>query len=97
MKNFYNLHFTTIPGNQFSPMIPHIYFSTKFRTTFIFIGVFTIDRDGTCSTITKNSPNHVATSPKGHIGYIEKPRTIEKPKYYQGKEINDLVHNVACT
>ena len=41
IKNYYNLHFTTTPQNKFLPTIPHTYFSSKFRTTFNFIEVFT--------------------------------------------------------
>ena len=97
IKNYYNLHFTTTPQNQFFPTIPHTYFSTKFRTTFNFIEVFTNDHPDTCATIIQNSTNHIATLPTGHIGYIEVPITNEKPKYYQVNDINTLVHNVAHT
>ena len=78
IKNYYNLHFTTSPQNQFFPTIPHTYFSTKFRTTFNFIEVFRDDKPDTCATIIQNSTNHFATLPTGHIGYIEVPITNEK-------------------
>ena len=69
IKNYYDLHFTTPIHNQFFPTIPHTYFSTKFRTTFNFIEVFTDDKPDTCcATILQNSTNHVATLPTGHIG-----------------------------
>ena len=53
IKNSYNLHFTTTPRNQFFPTIPHTYFSTKFRTTFNSIEVFTEDEPDTCATLIK--------------------------------------------
>ena len=55
--------------------VPHTYFSTKFRTTFNFIEIFTDDKTDTCATIIQNSTNHVPTLPTGHIGYIEFPIT----------------------
>ena len=97
VNNYYNLHFSTTPQNQFFPTIPHTYFSSKFRTTFNFIEVFTDDKPDNCATIIQNSTNHVATLPTGHIGYIEVPITNEKPKYYQVNDINTLIHNVAYT
>ena len=97
INNYYNLHFSTTPQNQFFPTIPHTYFSSKFRTTFNFIEVFTDDKPDNCATIIQNSTNHVATLPTGHIGYIEVPITNEKPKYYQDNDINTLIHNVAHT
>ena len=51
IKNYYDLRITTTPQNQFFPTIPHTYFSTKFRTTFNFIEVFTDDKPDTCETI----------------------------------------------
>ena len=98
IKNYYNLQFATTPKNQFFPTIPHTYFSSKFRTTFNFIEVFTDDKPDVCSTIIQNSnTNHIATLPKGHIGYIEVPITNEQPKYYPVNDINSLVLNVAHT
>ena len=97
LKNYYNLYFATTAKNQFFPTIPHTYFSSKFRTTFNFIEVFTYDKPDYCSTIIQNSTNHIATLPKGHIGYIEVPITNEKPKYYQVNVINSLVLNLAHT
>ena len=97
IKNYYNLHFATTPKNQFFPTIPYTYFSSKFRTTINFIEVFTDDKPDICSTIIQNYTNHIATLPKGHIGYIEVPITNEQPKYYQVNTINSLVHNVAHT
>ena len=97
INNYYNLHFSTTPQNQFFPTIPYTYFSSKFRTTFNFIEVFTDDKPDSCATIIQNSTNHVATLPTGHIGYIEVPITIEKPKYYQVNDINTFIHNVAHT
>ena len=97
IKNYYNLHFATTPKNQFFPTIPHTYFSSKFRTTFNFIEVFTDDKPDICSKIIQNSTNHIATLPKGHIGYIEAPITNEQPKYYHVNDLNTLVHNVAHT
>ena len=94
-KNNYNLHFATTPTNQFFPTKPHIYFFSKFRTTFNSIEVFTDDKPDIGSTIIQNSTNYIATLPKGHIDYIEVPITNEKPKYYQVTDINSLVHNVA--
>ena len=96
-NNYYNLHFSTTPQKQFFPTIPHTYFSSKFRTTFNFIEVFTDDKPDTCATIIQNSTNHIATLPTGHIGYIEVPITNEKPKYYQVNDINTLIHNVTHT
>ena len=80
MKNYYNLHLQTTPQNQFFPTVPHTYFSTKFRTTFTFIEVFTEDKPDICATLIQNSTNHIATLPTGHIGYIEVPISNEKPK-----------------
>ena len=97
IKNYYNLHFVTTPKNQFFPTIPHTYFSTKFRKTFNFIEIFTDDKPDICSTIIQSSTNHIATLPKGHIGYIEVSITDEQPKYYQVNDINSLVHNVVHT
>ena len=34
---------------------------------------------------------HIATLPKGHIGYIEVPITNEQPKYNQVNDLNLLV------
>ena len=97
IKNYYNLHFATTPKNQFFPTIPHTYFSSKFRTTFNFIEVFTGDKPDICSTIIQNTTNHIATLPKGHLGYIEVPITNEQPEHYQVNDLNPLVHNVAHT
>ena len=97
MKKFYNLHFTTTPQNHFFPTIPHTYFATKFRTNFNFIEVFTDKKPDICATIIQNTSNHVATSPAGHIGYIEVPITNEKHKLYQINDINTLIHNVTHT
>ena len=36
IKNYHNLHFTATSQNHFFPSVPHTYFATKFRTTFIF-------------------------------------------------------------
>ena len=96
IKN-YDLHLTTTLQNQFIPTIPHTYFCTRFRTTFIFNEVFTDDKPNICATIIQNSTNHIATLPTGHIGYIEVPITNEKPKYYQVKDINTLINNVTHT
>ena len=52
---------------------------------------------GICAAITQNTSKHVATLPTGHIGHIEVPITNEKPKFYQVKDINTLVHNVTHT
>ena len=89
-NNYYNLHFSTTPQNQFFPTIPRTHFSSKFCTTFNFIEVFTGDKPDNCATIIQNSTNHVATLPPGHIGYIDVPITKEKPKYYQ---VNDITHS----
>ena len=97
INNYYNLHFSTTPQQQFFPTIPHTYFSSKFRTTFNFIEVFTDDKPDTCATIIQNSTNHIETLPTGHIGYIEVPITNEKPKYYQVNDLNTLIHNVTHT
>ena len=97
INNYYSLHFSTTPQKQFFPTNPHTYFSSKFRTTFNFIEVFTDDKPDTCATIIQNSTNHIATLPTGHIGYIEVPITNEKPKYYQVKDLNTLIHNVTDT
>ena len=53
IKNYYNLHFATILKNQLLPTIPLTYFSSKFRTTFNFIEVFTDDKPDICSKIVK--------------------------------------------
>ena len=84
-----DLHFTTTAQNQFFPTVPHTYFSTKFRTTFNFIEVFTDDKPDTCATIMQISTNHLATPNTGHIGYIEVPITNEKVN-----DISTLIHNV---
>ena len=97
IKNYYNLHFTTTPQNQFYPTIPHTYFSTEFRTTFNFIEVLTDDKPDSWATIIQNSTNHIATLPTELIGYIEVPITNEKPKFYQVNEFNTLIHNVTPT
>ena len=68
INKYYNLHFPTTPQNQCFPTIPHTYFSSKFRTTFIFIEVFTDDKPDNCATFIQNSKNHVATLSTGHIG-----------------------------
>ena len=88
MKNNYNLHFATTP---------HTYFSSKIRTTFNFIEVFTDDKPDICSIFNQNYTNHIATLPKGHIGYIQVPITNEQTKYYQVNDLNTLVHTVAHT
>ena len=76
-------------------MIPHTYFSTKVRTTFLhFFEVFTDDNQDTCATNIQNSTNHIATQPTRHIGYIEVPITNEKPNKYQINDINTLIQNV---
>ena len=82
IKNYYNLHFTTTPQNQFLPTIPHTYFSSKFCTTFNLIEVFTDGKPDTCATVIQNSTNYNATVPTGHIGHIEVPITNEKLKFY---------------
>ena len=97
INNYYNLHFSTTLQKQFFPTILHTYFSSKFRTTFNFIEVFTDDKHNTCATIIQNSTNHIATLPTGHIGYIEVPITNEKTKYYQVNDLNTLIHNVTHT
>ena len=94
MNNCYNLHFSTTPQNRFLPTIPHTYFSSKFRTTFNFIEVFTDDKPDNRATIIQNSTNHVATLPTGQMGYIEVLITNENPKYYQVSDMNTLIHNV---
>ena len=96
-KNYYNLRFTTTPQSQFFPTIPLTYFSTKFRTTFNFIEIFTDDKPDNCATILQNSTTHIATLPKGDIGKIEIPITNERPKYYQVNDINTLIHNIFHT
>ena len=97
INNYYNLHFARNPKNKIFPTIPHTYFSSKYRTTFNFIEVFTDVKPDICSTIIQNSTNHIATLPKGQIGYIEVPITNEQPKYYQINHLNTLVPNVAHT
>ena len=97
IKNYYDLRFTTTPQNQFFPTVPHTHFSTNFRTTFIFIDIFTDDKPEICATNIQNSKNHIATVPTGHIGYIEVPITNGKPTNYQVNEINILIHNVTHT
>ena len=97
IKNYHNLHFTTTPQNHFFPSVPHTYFATKFRTNFNFIEVFTDDKPDICATIIQNTSKHIATLPTGHIGYIEVPITIEKPKFFQVNDINTLIHNVTHT
>ena len=92
-----NLHFKITPQNQFFPTVPYIYFSTKFRTTFNFIDVFTEDKPNTCATLIQNSTNHIATLPTGHIGYFEVPITNEKQKLYHVNDIKTLIHNVTHT
>ena len=89
--------FTTTPRNQFFPLIPYTYFATKFCTTLSFLEVFADKRPDTCSTPIKYTTNHVATLPKGNIGYFEVPSTNAKPKYNQVNDINTLVHMVAQT
>ena len=96
-KNYYDLRFTTTPQNQFFPTIPHTYCSTKFRTTFNFLEVFTDKKQDICATIIQNSTNHIATLPTGHIEYIEVPIANEKPKFYQVNNVNTLLHNVTHT
>ena len=97
IKNYYNLHFTTSPQNQFFPTVPHTYFSTEFRTTFNFIEFFTDNKPDTCATLIQNSTNQIATPPTGHIGYIEVPIRNEKPKHYHVNDINTSIHNVTHT
>ena len=97
INNYYNLCFSTTPQNQFFLTIPHTYFSSKFRTTFNLIEVFTDDKPDNCAAIIQNSTNHVATLPTGHIGYIEVSITNEKPECYQVNDINTLIHNVTHT
>ena len=97
IKNYHNFHFTTTPQNHFFPSVPHTYFATIFRTNFNFIEVFTDDKPDICATIIQNTSKHVATLPTGHIGYIEVPGTMEKPKFFQVNDINTLIHNVTHT
>ena len=61
INNYYNLYFSTTPHKQFFPIIPHIYFSSKFCSTCNFIEDFTDDKLDTCATIIPNSTNHIAT------------------------------------
>ena len=95
IKTTKNLIFTTTPRNPIFPTVPHTCFSTKFRTIFNFMELFTNDRSDTCATIIQNSTNHVAILPTGNIGYIKVPITNGKPKYYQVHDNHSLVHNVA--
>ena len=97
IKNYHTLHFATTPQNQFFPTGPRIYFSTKFRTTFNFIEVFTDDKPDTCAILIQNSTSHITTLPTEHIEYTEDPITNERPKYYHVIEINTLIHNVTHT
>ena len=93
INKFYNLDFSTTPHKQFFPKIPHTYFSSKFRTTFNFIEVFTDDKPDTCATIIQNCTNHIATLPTGHIGYIEVPMTNEKPSpIHTTQNLQNLFH-----
>ena len=55
IKNYYNVHFTSTPQNQFFLTIPHTYFSTKTCRTVKFIEDFTDDKPDACATITQNS------------------------------------------
>ena len=97
IKNYYMIHLKNTPQNQFFPTVPHTYSSTKFRTTFNFIEVFTEDKPDNCATLIENSTNQFATPPTGHIGFIENPSTNEKPKDYHVNDINTLIHNVTHT
>ena len=97
IKNYHTLHFTTTPQNHFFPSVPHTYFANKFRKNFNFIEVFTDDKPDICATIIENTSKHVATLPTGHIGYIQVPITIEKPKFFQVNDTNTLIHNVTHT
>ena len=97
IKNYHNLHFTTTPQNHFFPSVPHTYFSTKFRTNFNCIEVFTDDKPDICATVIQNTSKHVATLSTGHIGYIEVPITNVKPKFFQVTDINTFIHNVTHT
>ena len=96
MKNYYNLHITSFRKINFS-YITTFFFSTKFRTTFNFIEVFTDNRHDFCSTIIQNSTNRDSKLPTRNIGYIEVSNTNEKPKCCQFIDISTLVHNVAHT
>ena len=79
IKKYYNLHFQTTQQNQFFPRVPHTYFSTKFRTTFNFIKVFTEDKPDIYATLVQNSTNHIATLPD----------TLDKLKFpFQMKNLN---------
>ena len=97
IKDYHNLNFTTTPQNHFIRTIPHTYSSTKFRTTFNFLEVFTDDKPDTCTTLIQNTANHIATLPTGNIGYIEVPITNETPKYYHVNDTNTLINNVTHT
>ena len=97
IKNYYNLRFSTTPNTQFFPTVPHIYFSTKFRTRVKFIETIAKDDPDTCVIIIQNSTNHVATLPTGDNNYIEVPFTNEKPKYYQIHDIDSLASTQCCS
>ena len=99
IKNYTKLHFTTSNNKQFFPSIPHTYFSSKFNRTFSFIELLTKkDKEqNTCSSLIQNFTSNIATLPKGNIGYIEIPVTIEKPPYYQVNDVNTLIHSIIHT
>ena len=83
IKNYPNLQFTTTPQNHIFPSVPHTYFATKVRTNFNFIKVFTDNKPDIWATNIQNISKHVATSPTGHIGYIEVQITNEKHKFFK--------------
>ena len=59
--------------------------------------MFTDNKPDIYATIIPNTSKHVATLPTGHIGYIEVPITIEKPKFFQVNDINTLIKSVTHT
>ena len=90
---------TTLNNKQIFPSIPHTYFSSKFNRTFSFIELLTKTgkEQNTCSSLIQNFTSNIATIPKGNIGYIEIPVTIEKPPYYQVNDVNTLIHSIIHT
>ena len=49
------------------------------------------------NTFIFNTKFHFSKLPKGNIGYIEIPVTIEKPSYYQVNDVNTLIHSIIHT
>ena len=89
------MHFELENNTKFSPSVPYTNFLQKFKDTFHFLDMIVNDKNkDSCSTVIRNFIFHLATLPRGIIGYIEIPITQTKPPHYRVHYVNSLVHSV---